>query len=124
MGRPGSVSPEVRERAVWMVREQAAATTVAMAAIDSIADKLGCTTETLRRSVRQAERDGGERPGLTDGRATAAEAAGTREVRVEVGRRDSAQGVSISCTGGPRPANQPSASSSSSQSRGGRDNPP
>jgi len=35
------------------------------AAIRSVADKLGCTTETLRRWVRQAERDAGRRPGLT-----------------------------------------------------------
>jgi transposase len=35
------------------------------AAITSIAEKIGCTTETLRRWVQQAERDAGARPGLT-----------------------------------------------------------
>jgi transposase-like protein len=35
------------------------------AAISSIASKVGCTTETLRNWVRQAERDTGKRPGLT-----------------------------------------------------------
>jgi transposase len=35
------------------------------AAIRSIADKIGCTNETLRSWVRQAERDEGLRPGLT-----------------------------------------------------------
>jgi len=35
------------------------------AAISSIAGKIGCTAETLRRWVRQAERDRGERSGPT-----------------------------------------------------------
>ena len=35
------------------------------AAISSIADKLGCGPETLRKWVRQAERDAGKRPGAT-----------------------------------------------------------
>jgi transposase-like protein len=34
-------------------------------AIQSIASKIGCTAETLRKWVRQAERDAGRRPGLT-----------------------------------------------------------
>ena len=35
------------------------------AAICSIAEKMGCTRETLRRWVRQAEHDRGRRAGLT-----------------------------------------------------------
>ena len=35
------------------------------AAIGSIAGKIGCTAETLRKWVRQAERDQGQRPGAT-----------------------------------------------------------
>jgi transposase len=35
------------------------------AAIRSIAEKSGMTSETLRKWVRQAERDGGRRPGLS-----------------------------------------------------------
>ena len=35
------------------------------ATIRSMAEKLGCTSETLRKWVRQAERDRGQRPGLT-----------------------------------------------------------
>lgn len=58
-------SPEVRERAVRMVREHGPEYPSQWAAICSIAGKLGCTRETLRRWVRQAERDAGQRPGLT-----------------------------------------------------------
>lgn len=35
------------------------------AAICSVAAKIGCTAETLRKWVRQSERDVGKRPGLT-----------------------------------------------------------
>jgi transposase-like protein len=35
------------------------------AAIGSIAGKIGCTAKTLRKWVRQAERDQGQRPGAT-----------------------------------------------------------
>jgi transposase len=58
-------SPEVRERAVRLVFEQADAHESQWAAIGSIATKMGCTTETLRGWVRQAERDLGRRAGLT-----------------------------------------------------------
>ena len=58
-------SPEVRERAVRMVSEQQASHSSQWAAIESISSKIGCTPETLRRWVRQAERDSGQRAGLT-----------------------------------------------------------
>ena len=58
-------SPEVRERATRLVLEQAAAHGSQWQAIRSIADKVGCTPESLRRWVRQAERGTGRRPGLT-----------------------------------------------------------
>jgi transposase-like protein len=48
-----------------MVHEHAAEYPSQWAAICSIADKLGCSREALRRWVRQSERDRGERPGLT-----------------------------------------------------------
>jgi transposase-like protein len=58
-------SPEVRERAVRMVLEQQTEHSSQWATIQSIASKLGCTSETLRRWVRQAERDQGIRSGMT-----------------------------------------------------------
>ncbi len=60
-----TLSPEVRERAVRMVRDQTGEHASQWAAIAAIAPKLGCSTETLRRWVRQADRDAGRRPGLT-----------------------------------------------------------
>ena len=58
-------SPEVRERAVRLVFDNAAEHDSQWAAIASIAAKIGCTPETLRKWVRQAERDQGRRSGLT-----------------------------------------------------------
>ena len=65
MGRPSKYSPELHERAVRMVQEHTHESPSQWAAIRSIGEKLACTTEVLRRWVRQAERDQGQRPGLT-----------------------------------------------------------
>ena len=58
-------SPEVRERSVRLVFENEGQHASQWAAIGSIAAKIGCTAETLRGWVRQAERDQGTRPGLS-----------------------------------------------------------
>ena len=60
-------SPEVRQRAVRMVLDHGGDHASQWAAIGSIAAKIGCTAETLRTWVRQAERDQGQRPGATTG---------------------------------------------------------
>lgn len=65
MGRPRMFSAEVRERAIRLVREQQKDHPSQWAAIRAIAPKFGCTTETLRRWVREQERDVGARPGPT-----------------------------------------------------------
>lgn len=58
-------SKEVKERAVRLVLEQLGSHETEWATIRSIAGKIGCAPETLRQWVRQAQRDAGQRPGLT-----------------------------------------------------------
>lgn len=65
MGRKSKYPPEVRERAVRLVFEQLGSHDSEWSAISSIAGKIGCTPETLRKWVRQSQRDAGKRPGLT-----------------------------------------------------------
>lgn len=65
MARKSKYPVEMRERAVRLVVEEQPSHGSQWAAIVSVAGKLGCTAETLRRWVRDAERDAGERPGLT-----------------------------------------------------------
>ena len=57
--------PEVRERAVRMVFDHAGEYPSQWAAIESVAAKIGCAAQTLHSWVRQAERDAGQRAGLT-----------------------------------------------------------
>jgi transposase len=58
-------SPEIRERAVRMVFDHQGEHASQYEAIRSIAQKIGCSGETLRNWVRQAERDQGQRAGPT-----------------------------------------------------------
>ena len=72
-------SPEVRERAVRMLREQRSEYESEWAALVSISSKFGTTAESLRRWLRQAERDDGLKPG-----PTSAEQARLKELEREV----------------------------------------
>ena len=57
--------PEVRERAVRLVQSHLHEYGSEWEAIQSVASKIGCTDETLRRWVRRSQIDSGERAGLT-----------------------------------------------------------
>ena len=65
MRKSTKFSPEVTERAVRIVFNHRAQHESQWATIVSIAAKIGCTAETLRRWVRQHERDTGRREGLS-----------------------------------------------------------
>ena len=59
MGNGVRFTQELKERAVRLVWEQVKGNELLWPAIVSVASKLGCSAETLRRWVRQAERDAG-----------------------------------------------------------------
>jgi transposase len=79
MSSSNRYAPEVRERAVRLVFEHRDEYESEWAAIRSISDKFGCSSETLRNWVRKAERDTGLRPG-----ATTSQQEELRELRREV----------------------------------------
>ncbi|WP_442497352.1 IS3 family transposase [Methylobacter sp. sgz302048] len=96
-------SPEVRERAVQMLHEHQSEYASQWAAIQSIAAKIGCTAETLRRWVRETEKTSGAQEQLTTSERERLKAL-EREVRElrqanEILRKASA----YFCPGGARP---------------------
>jgi transposase len=70
MSKSTRYSPEVRERAVRMVFEHQSEYPSQWQAVVSIATKIGCTAETLRKWVRRAEVDSGRREGMTSDERT------------------------------------------------------
>ena len=65
MNKSNKFSPEVRERAVRMVREHRGEYPSLWAAIESIAPKIGCVPQTLNEWVKRDQIDTGARDGIT-----------------------------------------------------------
>ncbi len=65
MSKASRYSPEFRQRAVHLFKEQQIHHQSKWAALNAIAGKVGCTAETLRKWVKQDEIDQGERDGLS-----------------------------------------------------------
>jgi transposase len=79
MKKSSKFSPEVRERAVRMVQEHRGEYPSLWAAVESIAPKIGCVSQTLLEWVKQDEIDKGARSGVTT-----AEAQRVKELEREV----------------------------------------
>ena len=69
MNKSNQYSPEVRERSVRMVQEHRGEYPSLWAAVESIAAKVGCASQTLLEWVKRAEGDAGKRPGTTTAEA-------------------------------------------------------
>jgi transposase len=67
MTRATRYPPELRERAMRLVREHRGEHPSEWTAIQAIASKLGMTPETLRLWLRRDEVDHRQRPGVTSG---------------------------------------------------------
>ena len=84
-------SPEVRERAVRLFNEHHHEYRSKWAALGSIAEKIGCSRETLRHWCRQSQVDTGERDGISSAERERLAALENREPRAQEGERDLAQ---------------------------------
>jgi transposase len=73
---PSKYDPNIRAKAIRLVREHAGDYPTEYAAITAVAGRLGMTPETLRKWIRQAEVDEGKTPGTTT-----AESAQIRELK-------------------------------------------
>ena len=96
-------SPEVRARAVRMVFEHQSDYPSQWAAMNSIASKIGCTGETLRKWVRQAERDQGLRDGTTTEERDRLKALERENRELRQANEILRKALCVFCPGGARP---------------------
>src|SRR3712207_9524352 len=66
---PSKYDEQIREKAVRLVRDHVEDYPTEWAAIKVVSGRLGMNAETLRKWLRQAEVDAGQRPGGTSGEA-------------------------------------------------------
>ena len=64
---PRRYDEQIREKAVRLVRDHAEDYPTEWAAIKAVSGRLGMNAETLRKWLRQAEVDAGQRPGVSSG---------------------------------------------------------
>jgi putative transposase len=95
-------SPEVRDRAVRMAFDHEGDHPSRWAAVVSIAEKIGCTPQTLHEWVKKAEVDAGKRAGVSTEVAEKLKAL-ERENRELRQANDPTQGICLFCPGGARP---------------------
>ena len=106
MSKRSRYSPEVRERAVRLVFEHQAEYESQWAAMSSIAAKIGCTAETLRKWVRQSEKDQGIREGLSTDERERLKALERENRELKRANETLRQASACFCSGGARPPTQ------------------
>ena len=99
-------SPELRERAVRLVLDPQGGHETQWAAIVSVSSKVGCSAETLRKWVRQAERDQGRRPGLTSDERERLKALERENLELRRANEILRKSVGVFRPGGARPPTQ------------------